>query len=107
MIDTESFSGCLVNREGNNLFYEENIKEVFTMKDKINGLIVGVCTLVELGCIIGLAGIGLKRNNDCYNAELKLIEREADLTYATVDILRKDAEIAELKAKLKELQGES
>ena len=77
------------------------------MKDKINGLIVGVCTLVELGCIIGLAGIGLKRNNDCYKAELKLIEREADLSYATIDILEKDHEIKKLKAKIKELQEES
>lgn len=77
------------------------------MKDKINGLIVGVSTLVELGCIIGLAGIGLKRNKDCYEAECKLIEREADLGFATLDILRKEAEIAELKDELNKLKGES
>jgi hypothetical protein len=86
---------------------KKNLKEVFIMKNKINGLIAGVCTLVEIGCIIELARIGLKRNNECYKAELKLLEREADLTYATIDILRKDAEIAELKEQLKKYEEES
>lgn len=77
------------------------------MKDKINGLIVGVSTLVELGCIIGLAGIGLKRNKECYEAECKLFERELDLSLANLDGLRKDIEIAELKDELNKIKGES
>lgn len=30
------------------------------MKDKISGLIVGVSILVELGCVLTLAGISLR-----------------------------------------------
>lgn len=73
---------------------------------KIEKLVVGVCTLVELGSIIGLAAIGLKRNEDCYKAEMKLLEREADLAFTNIDILRKEAEIEELKRELAEFKGE-
>lgn len=69
-------------------------------------LVYGICTLVELGSIIGLAVIGLKRNNDCYKAEMKLIEREADLSFATIDILRKEAEIKDLKKELSKFKEE-
>ena len=77
------------------------------MKDKISGVVVGLATLVELGCIVELARIALRRNNDCYKAECKLIEREADLSFATIDILKKETEIKQLKDELKKLKGES
>lgn len=77
------------------------------MKDKISGLIVGVSILVELGCVLTLAGISLKRNRDCYEAECKLIGREADLGLATLDIACKESEIAKLKDELNNLKGES
>lgn len=72
----------------------------------MKNLVVGACTLVELGSIIGLAVIGLKRNEDCYKAEMKLIESEADLIFANIDILRKEAEIEELKKELANLKNE-
>jgi hypothetical protein len=86
---------------------KKNFKEVFKMKDKIEQVVAGLASVVELGCIIALAGIGLKRNKDCYDAECKLLEREMDLTYATVDIIKKDAEIVELKNRLKKCEEES
>ena len=69
-------------------------------------LVVGVCILVELGCLVGLAAIGLKRNEDYYKAEMKLLEREADLMFANLDIMRKEAEIKELNKELAEFKGE-
>lgn len=77
------------------------------MKNKINGLIVGVSTLAELGCVIGLAGLALKRNKECYEAECKLIKRELELSLANLDGLQKDIEIAELKDELNKLKEES
>lgn len=74
------------------------------MNDKIKGLVTGVCTLMELGCIAALAGIGLKRNNDCYKAEMKLINTELELIKSEVNNETKDYEIRKLKAKIEELQ---
>ena len=74
------------------------------MNDKIKGLVTGVCTLMELGCIAALAGIGLKRNNDCYKAEMKLIDAELELIKSEVNNETKDYEIQKLKNQIKELQ---
>lgn len=74
------------------------------MAGKFDKLICGVCTLVELGCIIGLAGIGFKRNNDCYKAEMKLVDAELDLGLTKIDNICKEQEIQELKAQIEELQ---
>ena len=74
------------------------------MAGKIDKLICGVCTLVELGCIIGLAGIGFKRNNDCYKAEMKLVDTELDLAFTKLDNTIKEIKIRELKAQIEELQ---
>jgi hypothetical protein len=85
---------------------EKHFKEVFIMNNKIKDLVIGVCTLGEIVGISALIAMCLKRNNDCYKAECKLIEREADLCYSTIDILNKDAEIKELKKEIKQLKGE-
>lgn len=76
------------------------------MNGKMKDLIIGVSTLIELGCIAGLAGIGLKRNRDCYNAECKLIEAEYNLGLSKIDHISKDIEIKKLKAEIEELKGE-
>lgn len=76
------------------------------MNDKIKGVVVGLCTLVELGCIAGLAAIGLKRNNDCYKAEMKLIDSEFNLAMAKMDNVEKDIKIAEMEEELKSLKNE-
>ena len=65
---------------------------------KLDGLIAGLCTVVELGCIIALAGIGLKRNNDAYEAEMKCIDLE-------LENINKDVEISMLNYDLKQLKG--
>lgn len=64
---------------------------------KFDGLIAGLCTVVELGCIIGLAGIGLKRNEDAYKAEMKCVD-------LTLDNIMKDCEIYDLKHEIEQLK---
>ena len=71
--------------------------------DKILGT---VCGFIQLGCIAGLTAIGLKRNNDCYKAECKLIDVQHELTMEKLNGLTKDlyieclkGDIARLKAK--------
>ena len=73
---------------------------------KLDMAVVGLCTLVELGCITALAAIGLKRNNDCYKAEMELLDCETKLIWTEIDVIRKDAEIKELKKELEGLKGE-
>lgn len=72
--------------------------------DKVLGTI---CGFIQLGCIAGLTAIGLKRNNDCYKAECKLINTEFKLASEQIDnvfnraaIKRLEKENEELKAKL-------
>lgn len=72
----------------------------------MNKFVVGVCTLVELGSIVGLAYIGLKRNNDCYKAECRAIDAEWKLAIEQIDCATKDLEIKQLKKELAELKGE-
>lgn len=69
------------------------------MGEKLRKIIFGVGTLVELGCIATLAAIGLKRNQDAYNAEMKCI----DLELANI---RKDVKISMLEYDLKQLKKE-
>lgn len=59
----------------------------------MNKTIVGICTLIELGCVTALAAIGLKRNNDAYKAELKAIDAEGKLFLEEIKIMDKDYEI--------------
>ena len=73
----------------------------------LNKIVFGVCTLVELAGITALTGIALKRNNDCYKAEMKCIDLEFEVTLAELDKINKDIEIAELQAELEELKQES
>jgi hypothetical protein len=75
------------------------------MNDKFKDLIVGVCTLVEMGCVIALAGIALKRNNDCYEAQVELADAKLNLTLAELKNVDKDLEIRALKTKLEEVCG--
>ena len=72
----------------------------------MNKFIVGVCTLVELGCVMVLAGIGIKRNNDCYKAEIKLCEATTKLLSSELQCYVKDLEIEELKQQLENVQEE-
>ena len=72
----------------------------------MNKLITGVCTLVELGCMLALGGIALKRNNECYKAECKANELEVKLIFTELESYLKGSEIERLKKELEELKGE-
>lgn len=72
----------------------------------MNKTIVGICTLIELGCISGLAYIGFKRNNDAYKAEMKAIDAEHRLFVAEINAYSKDREIEELKKELDKLKSQ-
>lgn len=63
-----------------------------------------IATGIELGCVVALAGIGLKRNNDCYKAEMKRIDAEFERDMAEFSLLRKNAEIKVLKEQIEELK---
>lgn len=71
---------------------------------KFERFVCGVCTLVELGSIIGLAGLALKRNQECYEAEIKAINLEAELCKKEIDECYSDYEIRKLKQEIKELK---
>lgn len=65
-----------------------------------------LCGLVQLGAIVGLTAIGLKRNNDCYKAEVKLVDVEIELIKAKIENEIKGNEIKRLKKELAELKNE-
>ena len=71
----------------------------------MNKLITGVCTLVELGCMLALGGIALKRNNECYKAECKAAEMEAKLIFEEFSGYMKECKIEALEKELEELKG--
>lgn len=71
---------------------------------KFDKIIYGLCTAVELGSILALAGLGLKRNNDCYKAECKHIDAEYKLAASQLEGVCKDIEIGLLKDEVKELK---
>lgn len=66
----------------------------------MQGIIRKICTVVEVGCILGLAGIALKRNNDAYNAEIELNNTKCELTKARLYGVLKEAEVWSLEKEL-------
>lgn len=75
------------------------------MNGKIKDLVLGVCTLVEVGCIIGLAGLGFKRNNDWYKAECELINTQCELYNAEIQNIVKDSKIKQMENEIKQLKA--
>ena len=73
----------------------------------MNKFIVGVCSVVELGCLIGLAGIAFKRNNDCYKAECELISEQTKHIHTEIECMEKDYEIKALKKELEKLKSQN
>ena len=63
--------------------------------------------VVQLGSIIGLMAIGLKRNNDCYKAEMELLDEQMKNFGLEYEIIKKDAEIRQLKQKCGESMEEA
>lgn len=73
----------------------------------MNKIIVGVCTVLELGCVVGLTAIALKRNNDCYKAECKAIDLELKLCLTEIERDLKGYENERLKKELDELKSQN
>lgn len=73
--------------------------------NELNKKIIG--TAIEVGSILVLTGIALKRNHDWYKAECKLINTEMDLSVMKVCCGIKDLEIKILKRELDELKKEN
>ena len=72
----------------------------------MNKFIVGLCTVVELGCLAGLAAIGLKRNNDCYKAKCELLDERHKHLITIINCVAKDYEIEQLNKELEELKSQ-
>lgn len=77
------------------------------MNEKLRQLVFGVGTLMELGCIGALAYIGLKRNNDAYNAEMKCIDLELKNVALDIENWSLKRENAALKVENKVEEEES
>jgi hypothetical protein len=61
---------------------------------------------VELGCLIGIAGIALKRNNDCYKAQCELVDEQMAHFKTQIDMIDKDYEIKVLKKELEKVKSQ-
>lgn len=72
----------------------------------MNKLIVGICTIVEVGCLLSLGGIALKRNNECYKAQRGQINAEFKNIGLELECILKDAEIRNLKEELAKFKKE-
>ena len=66
---------------------------------KLDGILTGIAGLVNLGSIIGLAAIALKRNNDAYDNAMKYIDAELELIEKDCEIHELECEIIQLKKK--------
>lgn len=70
----------------------------------MRGLAVLTGTLIQMAGIAVLTGIALKRNNDCYKAQIELIDTQHELSITKNSGIIKDAKIRELEKELKELK---
>lgn len=66
---------------------------------KVDKFLVNVYGVIQLGCIMGLAGIAFKRNNDAYKASCKLIESEIKHIEKDIEIYNLQCEVRQLKEK--------
>lgn len=64
---------------------------------KVENIGVTLAGIVNIGCICALARIGLKRNRDCYDAEMKALNLEFDNINKDIEIYKLKREIAEMK----------
>lgn len=73
---------------------------------KLDNFVRGLCMIGELACVTAIAGIALKRNNECYKAELEAIDAKFALEVSKIDHMIKDDEIKSLKEELAKFKGE-
>lgn len=72
----------------------------------MNKFIQGVGILLELTGIVGLTGIALKRNNDCYKAQMKLVDTELKCSFLELDNTIKENKINLLETELNKFKNE-
>lgn len=64
--------------------------------------IINVCTAIEVGCMMALAGIALKRNDDCYKAEIELAKTRFENSLKDIEIACLKDELRRMKSKQEE-----
>lgn len=74
--------------------------------NKLDKFLAGVGFAMEIIGIAGLAGIALKRNKDCYNAEMQLVQKEGELFLANLHNEIQKRQIEELEKEISELKSE-
>lgn len=74
--------------------------------NNLGKFIYGVGFVMEVIGVVGLTGIALKRNKDCYKAEMKLVTTEGELFLANLHNSIKDRQIEELQKEISELKSE-
>lgn len=72
----------------------------------MNKFLAGLYSAVQFGCIIGITGIALKRNKDCYDAECRLHEERMDHLSTQLEMINKDYEIKVLKKELEKVKSQ-
>lgn len=73
---------------------------------KFDKFLTNMYDLVNFGCLLGLAGIALKRNNDAYKASCDLIDAEFKNIALDVENHSLKHEIEQLKKKYESNEGE-
>lgn len=70
----------------------------------MNKVLYGILKGIEVGCIIGLSGMALKLNNDCYKTKRELAETKLNFAFKDLECTLYKAENRVLNEKLEELQ---
>lgn len=74
------------------------------MSNKLDNFVTGVAGLINLGCVVALAGIGLKRNNDCCKAECKNIDLQCEMFHKDVKAIMDKRKIEDLEREVNNLK---
>lgn len=74
------------------------------MSNKLDNFVTGVAGLINLGCIVALAGMGLKRNNDCYKAECENIDLRCEMLDKDIRAMTDKWKIDDLEREVKTLK---
>lgn len=72
----------------------------------MNKFVAGLYTAVQFGCIIGITGIALKRNKECYEAECELFDERMNHLNTQLEMINKDYEIKRLKKELEKVKSQ-
>ena len=74
---------------------------------KFDKFMTNVCGVINLGCILGLAGIAFKRNKDAYDASCQLLDAEFKNIEKDIKIHSLEYEVKQLKKKYESEEEEA